>query len=119
MIIKAQKESFARRLRHLLESQIELINVLEMDDMGYEEGKKGKNEKPSAGERREREGENTAAFQRRKIDIPVRRNSAGQKAGASPEEPQSKPQGEAREDGAAKEDGGPRKTPKISDQFIT
>ena len=34
MIIRAQKESFARRLRHLLESQIELINVLEMDDSG-------------------------------------------------------------------------------------
>ncbi len=30
--VKAQKESFAKRLKHLLESQIELLNVLEMDD---------------------------------------------------------------------------------------
>lgn len=35
VVIKAQKDSFARRLRHLLESQIELIQVLELDDMGY------------------------------------------------------------------------------------
>jgi len=31
-ILKAQKESFAKRLKHLLESQIELIKVLEIDD---------------------------------------------------------------------------------------
>lgn len=42
-IIKAQKASFARRLRHLLESQLELIGVLGMDDLGYEE-----EEKPAA-----------------------------------------------------------------------
>jgi cell division initiation protein len=34
MIIKSQKDSFARRLRHLLESQLELIGVLEIDDLG-------------------------------------------------------------------------------------
>jgi cell division initiation protein len=34
-ILRAQKESFAKRLRHLLESQVELIKVLEMDDLGY------------------------------------------------------------------------------------
>jgi cell division initiation protein len=34
-ILRAQKESFAKRLRHLLESQVELIKVLEMDDVGY------------------------------------------------------------------------------------
>lgn len=34
MIIKSQKDSFARRLRHLLESQLELIGVLELDDLG-------------------------------------------------------------------------------------
>lgn len=32
-ILKSQKESLAKRLRHLLESQIELIKVLEMDDV--------------------------------------------------------------------------------------
>lgn len=34
-ILKAQKESFAKRLKHLLESQIELIKVLELDDVGF------------------------------------------------------------------------------------
>ena len=32
-ILRSQKESFAKRLKHLLESQIELIRVLEIDDM--------------------------------------------------------------------------------------
>lgn len=32
-ILRVQKESFAKRLKHLLESQIELIRVLEMDDL--------------------------------------------------------------------------------------
>lgn len=32
VIVRAQKESFAKRLKHLLESQIELIKVLEIDD---------------------------------------------------------------------------------------
>ncbi len=36
MLIKAQKDSFAKRLRHLLESQIELLKVLEMDDVGFD-----------------------------------------------------------------------------------
>jgi len=42
MVVKAQKDSFAKRLRHLLESQIELLKVLEMDDVGFErDGRKG------------------------------------------------------------------------------
>ncbi len=36
-LLKTQKESFTRRLRHLLESQIELIDVLGMDDIGLSE----------------------------------------------------------------------------------
>jgi cell division initiation protein len=34
-LVRAQKESLAKRLRHLLESQVELIKVLEIDDVGY------------------------------------------------------------------------------------
>ncbi|UCE05976.1 MAG: DivIVA domain-containing protein [bacterium] len=37
MVIKAQKDSFAKRLRHLLESQLELLSVLEIDDLGFED----------------------------------------------------------------------------------
>jgi cell division initiation protein len=33
ILLRTQKESFSRRLRHLLESQIELIEVLGMDDV--------------------------------------------------------------------------------------
>lgn len=36
VLVRSQKDSFARRLRHLLESQIELIEVLELDDLGFE-----------------------------------------------------------------------------------
>ena len=35
VMVKAQKDSFARRLRHLLESQLDLIHVLELDDLGF------------------------------------------------------------------------------------
>jgi DivIVA domain-containing protein len=37
LLIKSQKDSIARRLKHLLSSQIELIEVLEMDDLGFGE----------------------------------------------------------------------------------
>jgi cell division initiation protein len=37
LLVRAQKDSFARRLRHLLESQLELIGVLELDDLGFGE----------------------------------------------------------------------------------
>lgn len=39
MVIKAQKDSFSKRLRHLLESQLELLSVLEIDDLGFSERK--------------------------------------------------------------------------------
>ncbi len=38
LILKSQKESFAKRLKHLLESQIELIKVLEIDDTPFNFG---------------------------------------------------------------------------------
>lgn len=48
MVVKAQKDSFAKRLRHLLESQLELLSVLEIDDLGFNETRasgKGKESK--------------------------------------------------------------------------
>jgi len=52
-ILKAQKESFAKRLKHLLDSQIELIRVLEMDDIGYtrQPEEQAKPKLPETGER--------------------------------------------------------------------
>ena len=38
-ILRSQKESFAWRLKHLLESQIELIEVLELDDIKFKNTK--------------------------------------------------------------------------------
>ena len=46
MLIKAQKDSFAKRLRHLLESQLELIGVLELDDLGLGNDKSAKKTAP-------------------------------------------------------------------------
>ncbi len=40
MLLNAQKESLAIRLKHILNSQIELINILEMDDQEVAEFKK-------------------------------------------------------------------------------
>lgn len=40
LVVRAQKDSFARRLRHLLESQLELIGVLDLDDLGFGDAEK-------------------------------------------------------------------------------
>lgn len=58
VLVKTQKDSFARRLRHLLESQIELIEVLELDDLGFEklEGRRTQRPKRSSQEKIEFEG---------------------------------------------------------------
>lgn len=42
VVVKAQKDSFARRLKHLLESQLDLIAVLELDDLGFNKYEKAK-----------------------------------------------------------------------------
>jgi cell division initiation protein len=46
-LVRAQKDSFARRLRHLLESQLELIGVLELDDLGFGDGDHRDNASPA------------------------------------------------------------------------
>ncbi len=43
-ILRSQKESFAKRLKHLLESQIELIKVLEIDDLNIDSKDSGQRE---------------------------------------------------------------------------
>lgn len=49
-ILRSQKESFAKRLRHLFESQLELIKVLEMDDVPIKQVSAGEGD---TGRRRE------------------------------------------------------------------
>ncbi|MBN1543537.1 DivIVA domain-containing protein [candidate division KSB1 bacterium] len=36
-MLRMQKESFAKRLQHLLESQLELLRVMSMDDKGFQD----------------------------------------------------------------------------------
>lgn len=45
-LVKTQKESFSRRLRHLLQSQIELLEVMEMDDYTLPEGENASHQEP-------------------------------------------------------------------------
>ena len=52
-ILRSQKESFAKRLKHLLESQIELIKVLEIDDFTEKESN-GPDEAKETGDGRKR-----------------------------------------------------------------
>jgi len=47
MLLNAQKESLAIRLKHILNSQIELINILEMDDQEIAEFKKKGKKSPN------------------------------------------------------------------------
>ena len=41
LLVKSQKDSFTQRLRHLLQSQLELISVLEIDDLGISRFEQG------------------------------------------------------------------------------
>lgn len=114
LIIKAQKESFARRLRHLLESQIELLNVLEIDDTGYDsETDTGKeNAQPTLGE----------GAGRRKVDISLNKTAKARFVrDASNRLARLEDESEGDEDASESEET-PRKEEKlsrISDQFIT
>ncbi|NOY59893.1 MAG: DivIVA domain-containing protein [Calditrichaeota bacterium] len=45
-LVKTQKESFSRRLRHLLQSQIELLDVMEMDDYTLPESENAPRREP-------------------------------------------------------------------------
>lgn len=138
-IVRAQKDSFARRLRHLLESQLELIGVLELDDLGFGENDHRDNNAPALRQEKEQAprpvaparhavpepnraastgmaSRNNAPAKRpetRPAESPV---GAGSRTGAVPvggvanrEMPKAKPADAA--------DG--KKEPKISDHFIT
>ena len=137
-IVRAQKDSFARRLRHLLESQLELIGVLELDDLGFGENDHRDNNAPLMRQEKE-QASRPAAPARPMVPEPSRATSpgmvprnnapakrpetrptespvgAGSRTGAVPagaatrEMPKTKP--------ADTSDG--KKEPKISDHFIT
>ena len=116
LIIKAQKESFARRLRHLLESQIELINVLEMDDSGYDDDSESQKEK------RPRMLPDINRQARRKVDIPPLSQEDDfdfdTKSAGRPSNPPKNERPQNQEEQTPTK-GGQKKVPRISDQFIT
>lgn len=137
LIVRAQKDSFARRLRHLLESQLELIGVLELDDLGFGENDHRDNNTPPM--RQEKEQASRAAAARHAVPDPNRTTSTGMGSRNStpvkrPEtRPTESPVGAGSRTGAipagaanremtkAKPSDSPdgRKEPKISDHFIT
>ena len=127
LLIKAQKESFARRLRHLLESQIELIHVLEMDDVGFDEKKKSseKRNHPESADQEKRDS--NSVFERKKVEVPLRRSSSPLVREATnrlAREDEGGGQKDANKDNPAASKSkeaakGNEKLPRISDQFIT
>ncbi len=82
VLVKSQKDSFARRLRHLLDSQLELIQVLELDDLGfgpYESSKKKtgmRHHRKSSGSETEQEKIEFAAVDDVLPERPAERQSA-------------------------------------------
>ena len=124
LLIKAQKESFARRLRHLLESQIELIHVLEMDDIGLEEKGNQNESRPHSEQSENEKAERANVFERKKVEVPLRRSGsplvreATNRLAREEEGGDNKPEnsGTVKNRDAQK---GNEKLPRISDQFIT
>jgi cell division initiation protein len=122
LLVRAQKESFARRLRHLLESQLELIGVLEMDDLGFGESDHRAAEPAAAPKEKDRYGKHlppgrpqnqeTVLADSRNSTMPRREEmkAAETPAGAGHRESIKMKPLDTQED---------KKEPKISDHFIT
>jgi cell division initiation protein len=135
-IVRAQKDSFARRLRHLLESQLELIGVLELDDLGFGENDHRDNNAPPMRQEKEPTPRPVA---RHVVPDPNRATSTGMvsRNNAPVKRPETRPTespvgagsrtgaipvGAAnRETAKTKPGDSPdgKKEPKISDHFIT
>ena len=73
MLLKAQKESLAIRLKHILNSQIELINILEMDDQEVAEFKK-KDEKSTDVNKENLNQLETQMLQKPDADMDIKRD---------------------------------------------
>jgi cell division initiation protein len=129
LVVRAQKDSFARRLRHLLESQLELIGVLELDDLGFGESDHRDNASPvkeqpvkpvSSARPPLHDSGRVSAISRNNTSANSRRTEVNVPAG-SPRQGAA-PVGAVNRE-AGKEKAGDlhegKKEPKISDHFIT
>lgn len=125
-LVKTQKESFSRRLRHLLQSQIELLDVMEMDDYTLPEGEDAPRKEPRsrmARHQREQEFEQLDGgeaelrgeeeMNRNKTERDIE-HSSGMNLAQDIRERDEEPPPESRPDRQDKEKGGRH----ISDQFI-
>jgi cell division initiation protein len=128
LVVRAQKDSFARRLRHLLESQLELIGVLELDDLGFGDSDHRDNSHPvkeqparAASSSRppvQEVNRNAAALPRQGAGF--RRPEGNPPVGAS--RPAVVPAGAVNREAVKEKTGNlpeGKKEPKISDHFIT
>ncbi len=113
LVVRAQKDSFARRLRHLLESQLELIGVLELDDIGFGDGEKRSAQSPDVSARNRAERVAPTPTTR-----PINRNETpampGRSTAIRTQETRPSPTQKAAQ--VVKEDAS---EPKISDHFVT
>jgi cell division initiation protein len=129
LVVRAQKDSFARRLRHLLESQLELIGVLELDDLGFGDSDHRDNSHPvkeqpirSAPPARppvQEVNRNAAALPRPGTGF---RRPEGNLPVGPPSRPAAVPAGAAHREAVKEKIGNlseGKKEPKISDHFIT
>ena len=73
MLLKSQKESLAIRLKHILNSQIELINILEMDDQEVAEFKKKDKKSTNVSEENLNQPE-TQMIQKPDADMDIKRD---------------------------------------------
>lgn len=137
LLVRAQKDSFARRLRHLLESQLELIGVLEMDDLGFGENDHRSNHLPAFQQDKDYQTRHSPPVRspsyesgRMASGVANFRNNATPRRAETkaPEAPAEAGHGDAipsgtvireinREKSADSHEG--KKEPKISDHFIT
>jgi cell division initiation protein len=138
LVVRAQKDSFARRLRHLLESQLELIGVLELDDLGFGEGDHRDNNAPPLRQEREHAPKPVPPVRPPAQDanratspgLPSRNSAPLRRPEPRPAEspvgvgnrPGAMPAGAANREAAKAKPGESsdgKKEPKISDHFIT
>jgi cell division initiation protein len=113
LVVRAQKDSFARRLRHLLESQLELIGVLELDDLGFGDGERRQAQPPEA-PARSRADKSTPPQPMRPASRVDSSNAAFRATAIKPQDAHAATNQKAAV--VAKEDAA---EPRISDHFLT
>jgi len=116
IVVRAQKDSFARRLRHLLVSQLDLLEVLDLDDLGFEKlgSRKGRRSKSAKKQQAEIEFEGVDEV----FPEPSETADAKEPARTERPEPAVHWEGNVPESGAEDKPEGQEKKTRISDKLI-